>query len=130
VIALLDTHALLWWLADDARLGSAARQAIEDPTNVVFVSAATVWEVAIKRAVGKLRAPVGLADIVERENLEPLPVRFDHAERVASLPLHHGDPFDRLLVAQAQVEGATLVTVDRALAAYDVKRLDAGAAGR
>lgn len=101
-----------------------------EPTNIVFVSAASVWEIAIKRSIGKMEAPDDLLERVEEANFEPLPVGFDHAERVAALPLHHRDPFDRLLVAQAQVEGATLVTVDRALAAYDVKRLDASAAAR
>jgi PIN domain nuclease of toxin-antitoxin system len=128
VIALLDTHALLWWLFDDPRLGTAAREAVADPLNVVYVSAVSVWEVAIKRAMGKLRAPDDLAVQVDAAGFERLPIGFDHAERVGALPRHHRDPFDRLLVAQAQVEGATLVTGDRALAAYDVPRLDTGAA--
>jgi PIN domain nuclease of toxin-antitoxin system len=128
MIALLDTHVLAWWLFDDPRLGSAARDVMADPTNVVFVSAASVWEIAIKKSLGKIAAPDDLVARVEEAIFEPLPVGLDHAQHVATLPLHHRDPFDRLLVAQAQVEGATLVTVDDALAAYDVKRLDAGAA--
>lgn len=127
MIALLDTHALLWWLFDDPRLGTAARSVVADPANVVFVSAVSVWEVAIKRAAGKLRAPDDLAVQVDAAGFERLPIGFDHAERVGALPHHHRDPFDRLLVAQAQVEGATLVTGDRALTAYDVPRLDTGA---
>ncbi len=125
MIALLDTHALLWWLADDPRLGRSARVAMGDPTSVVFVSAVSVWEIAIKRAVGKLRVPDGLAERIDDAGFERLPVGFDHAERVGTLPLHHGDPFDRLLVAQALVEGATLVTSDRRIEAYDVPRLAA-----
>jgi PIN domain nuclease of toxin-antitoxin system len=129
VIALLDTHALAWWLFDDPRLGAAARDVMSEPTNVVFVSAVSVWEMAIKRSIGKMEAPDDLVQRVDDALFEPLPVGFDHAERVATLPLHHRDPFDRLLVAQAQVEGATLVTADRRLAAYDVNRLDAAAGG-
>jgi PIN domain nuclease of toxin-antitoxin system len=92
----------------------------------VFVSAASVWEIAIKRAAGKLTVPEGLSEQVEDAGFEPLPIGFDHAERVAGLPLHHRDPFDRLLVAQAQVEGATIVTVDRSIRAYDMTVLPAG----
>lgn len=127
MIALLDTHALLWWLFDDPRLGTAARSAVADPANGVFVSAASVWEVAIMRSAGKLRAPDDLVEQVDAAGFERLPIGFDHVERVGALPRHHRDPFDRLLVAQAQIEGATLVTGDRALAAYDVPRLDVGA---
>jgi PIN domain nuclease of toxin-antitoxin system len=126
VIALLDTHTLLWWLADDARLGTRARAVMADPANVVFVSAASVWEIAIKRAAGRLTGPDDLIESVEDAGFEPLPIGFDHAERVAVLPVHHRDPFDRLLVAQAQVEGATIVTVDRSISAYDVTVLPAG----
>jgi PIN domain nuclease of toxin-antitoxin system len=127
VIALLDTHALLWWLEDNPQLGAGAREVVADPASVVFVSAVSVWEIAIKRAIGKLRAPDGLTDRIDDAGFERLPVGFDHAERVGSLPLHHGDPFDRLLVAQALVEGATLVTSDRLIEAYDVPRLAARA---
>jgi PIN domain nuclease of toxin-antitoxin system len=126
MITLLDTHALLWWLFDDPRLGPAAREAMEDPANVVFVSAASVWEIAIKRALGKVSAPDDLSEQVEDAGFEPLPVGFDHAERVGALPLRHRDPFDRLLVAQALVEGATIVTVDRLIRAYGVATLAAG----
>ena len=125
MIALLDTHALLWWLADDARLGAGARETMADPASVVFVSAASVWEIAIKRATGTLTVPDGLTEQVEDAGFEPLPIGFDHAERVATLPMHHRDPFDRLLVAQAQIEGATLVTIDRRIRAYEVTVLHA-----
>lgn len=125
MIALLDTHALLWWLFDDPRLGPEARDVIGDPANVVFVSAVSVWEIAIKRAVGKLEAPHDVPDRIDDAGFERLPVGFDHAERVGTLPRHHGDPFDRLLIAQALVEGATLVTSDRRIHDYEVPRLAA-----
>jgi PIN domain nuclease of toxin-antitoxin system len=127
MIALIDTHVLLWWLADDPRLGSAPRELMADPASVVLVSAVSVWEIAIKRAVGKLRSPDGLPERIDDAGFERLPVGFDHAERVGTLPLHHGDPFDRLLIAQALVEGATIVTSDCRIQAYDVPRLAASA---
>ena len=123
---LLDTHVLLWWLADDAKLGSVARSHITDSASVVYVSAVSIWEAAIKRAAGRLATPDGLADEVDDVGFERLSVGFDHAEQAGGLPRHHGDPFDRLLIAQAQVEGATLVTSDRRIEAYDVTRLHAG----
>jgi len=127
MIALLDTHALLWWFFDDPRLGTAAREVMADPASVVFVSAVSVWEIAIKQAVGKLSAPDDVPDRIDDAGFERLPVGFDHAERAGALPLHHGDPFDRLLIAQALVEGATLVTSDRRMEAYDVPRMPARA---
>jgi PIN domain nuclease of toxin-antitoxin system len=100
---------------------------IGDPASVVFVSAVSVWEIAIKRAMGKLEAPDDVPERIDDAGFERLPVGFDHAEQVGTLPLHHGDPFDRLLIAQALVEGATLVTSDRRIQAYDVPRLAASA---
>ena len=118
---LVDTHVLLWWLADDRRLKPAERGVIADPDAVVYVSAVSLWEVAIKRGLGRLDVDI---DQLERETEEggflELPVRWRHARRTASLPRHHDDPFDRLLVAQAQVEGLSLVTYDAAFRAYDV----------
>jgi PIN domain nuclease of toxin-antitoxin system len=117
---LLDTHAALWWLAGDARFGTAAAAQVEDGTNQVLLSAAVVWEVAMKRSLGKLRSPDDLAGTLVEAGAQPLDVRIEHAAAVERLPWHHRDPFDRLLVAQAQGEAATLVTADDALAAYDV----------
>lgn len=116
---LLDTHAVLWWLASE-ELNEEVRERINDPEETVVVSAATVWEVAIKVASGKLEPPEPFTTAVIEEGFDPLAISFDHAERAGSLPLHHGDPFDRLLIAQAQIEGLTLVTRDRAFDAYDV----------
>lgn len=119
---LLDTHALLWWL-DDSPLAPAARDAIADPDNLVAVSAASVWEIEIKRALGKLDAPAGIVDAVGASEFEPLPISLEHAALAGGLPAHHSDPFDRMLVAQAKLLGLTVVTRDPAFASYDVKVL-------
>jgi PIN domain nuclease of toxin-antitoxin system len=117
---LLDTHVLLWWLADSPKLGSAAAGLIDDPANSVFVSAATGWEIAIKRASGKLRVREGLHDLVTDEGFAHLPVTFLHGEHAGALPAHHRDPFDRMLIAQAQMEELELLTADRKMRLYSV----------
>ena len=117
---ILDTHAALWWLADDARLGPNAVRQLSDDTNLVLLSAAVVWEVAIKRSLGKLDAPDGLAPTLLKAGAQPLPVALDHAAAVEDLPWHHRDPFDRLLVAQTLAEDATLISGDELLRQYDV----------
>jgi PIN domain nuclease of toxin-antitoxin system len=117
---LLDTHALLWLLTDDLRLSQRSREAIERPDAGMLVSAVNVWEIAIKRAIGKLPAPRNLIELIERAGAELLSITVEHAHATARLPLHHRDPFDRLLVAQAQIEGCALVTRDAAIAAYGV----------
>ncbi len=122
---LLDTHVVLWWLGEPERLTRQARTAIAEETNDVLVSAATVWEAGIKAALGKLRGADDLAQRILEQRLGELPITFAHAEIAAALPGHHDDPFDRLLVAQAQSEGLTLVTQDGRLAAYDVAILAA-----
>ncbi len=119
---LLDTHALLWWLADDP-LEPAARTRIADPGELVRVSAVSLWEIAIKRAIGKLEFEGSLVSHVHDSGFEPLPITGDHGERAGALPLHHRDPFDRMLVAQAQAESLTLVTRDPAFDAYEVQLL-------
>ncbi len=116
---LLDTHAVLWWQADDRRLPPAARRAIA-VADIVWVSAASGWEVAIKAALGRLRIDEPFAVTVAADDFTELPVTLAHAARLQALPSHHADPFDRMLVAQAMVEGATLVTRDSALGAYGV----------
>lgn len=102
-----------------------ARQAISDGANDVFVSAASVWEASIKRALGKLNAPQNLTAVVEREGFTPLPVTLFHAEQAGLLPPHHRDPFDRMLVAQAQAEGLAIVTGDRNIPRYGVRVIPA-----
>ena len=122
---LLDTHVLLWALADDPSLAAPARRAITDPRRQVFVSAVSAWEITIKKALGKLRAPDDLADQLDRRRFTALDVTIEHALAVGELADHHADPFDRLLVAQARVEQVTLVTRDARITQYDVPTLTA-----
>ncbi len=116
---LLDTHVLLWWLADNPRLSAKARRAIQDCATI-YVSAASAWEIEIKKARGKLSAPDNLEATLRVYELTPLSVTVGHAVAAARLPLLHNDPFDRLLIAQASIESLTLLTVDRQLMAYGV----------
>ena len=125
MILLVDAHALLWWLGDDPALTEPARSAIADPTNDVFVSAATIWELAIKRAVGKLELVAALPDVVQEAGFAGVPVTMDDAWTAAALPAHHRDPFDRMLIAQATRLDAVIVTRDSAFAAYEVAVLPA-----
>jgi PIN domain nuclease of toxin-antitoxin system len=116
---VLDTHILLWWLDDDAQLGPRADDLIYDQRNQIFVSAVSLWEIAIKSGLGKLRADVEEVMTTARESgFHPLPFTQDHAAAVARLPRHHRDPFDRALLAQALVEPLNVLTHDKRLAAY------------
>jgi PIN domain nuclease of toxin-antitoxin system len=126
VLLLLDTHTFLWWNADDAALGQIAREAIAEPENIVFVSAATAWEIATKRESGKLEAPGAVADWIQDNGFTEIAIEVEHAILSAELPKRHRDPFDRLLVAQASIEELTLVTSDSEIVKYDVQTLDAG----
>ena len=125
MILLLDAHAVLWWLADDPDLDPVARSAIADPTNDVLVSAATILEIAIKQALGKLAAPAGLVAAVEEAGFDVLPITGRDAESAGTLKAHHRDPFDRMLVAQADRVGAVVVSRDRAFRAYGAEVLPA-----
>jgi len=116
---LLDTHVFLWWRMDDPRLAATTRSTIAE-AELVFVSVVSAWEAAIKMALGRLRLPDRFETGVVDSGFERLLISFAHAERAGGLPVHHSDPFDRMLVAQAQAEGLTLVTHDRRLAPYDV----------
>lgn len=118
---LVDTHALLWWLTDDPALSPPAREAIADPANEPLVSAASVWEIAIKRSLGKLSAPDDLPERIAGEGFAWLPVSPVHAWQVRDLPPHHRDPFDRLLVAQALTDRLPIVTADAHLHDYGVE---------
>jgi len=120
---LLDTHAALWWLADDPKFGAAAAAHLTHGGNQVFLSAVVVWEVAIKRSLGKLEAPEDLRATLLGAGVLPLPIDLEHAARVERLPWHHRDPFDRLIIAQAQVEDAVVVSHDSAFDAYGVQVL-------
>ncbi len=122
---LLDTHTVLWWLTDPEKLHKVAYQAIANAQNEVFVSAVSGWEIAIKRAIGKLQAPDDLEAGVEEQGFTPLSLTFHHAEQAGALPPRHGDPFDRMLVAQAQAEGLILVTRDARIPLYGVRTMTA-----
>lgn len=121
---LLDTHVFLWWLADDPRLSATLRRAIADADNNCAISAASSWEIAIKLSMGKLKldleADADLAELPRLCGFDELAITHQHAAHVRSLPLHHADPFDRMLIAQAQTEGLTIATVDPAFARYAV----------
>lgn len=118
---LVDTHALLWWLCDDPALPTDIALLIDDRGTDAVVSIASVWEVAIKRGLGKLEAPDDLPGVLEGEDFTLLPITSAHAWAVRELPHHHRDPFDRMLVAQAILEGIPLVSGDPRFAAYDVE---------
>jgi PIN domain nuclease of toxin-antitoxin system len=123
MIIILDAHALLWWLTDSAELSDGARRTIADPLNDVLVSAATVWEIEIKRALGKLKAPIGLAAALDPQGLGSLPITLADAEAAGALPAHHRDPFDRMLVPQARRLDAAVVSRDAIFERYDVPRV-------
>jgi PIN domain nuclease of toxin-antitoxin system len=121
---LLDTHVLLWWLADNPALGRKARKLIADTRNEVFISAVTIWEIAIKKPAGKLEAPDDIDTIVEDEGFSKLPINLYHGEVPGKLPLHHKDPFDRMLIAQSITIPLVLMTNDDSIRQYDVQTLD------
>jgi PIN domain nuclease of toxin-antitoxin system len=125
---LLDTHALLWWLGEPERLRPEAREAIAAPRALVYVSAASAWEIAIKLGLGKLVVPpdvrTWLPDALAATRFTPLPVTIEHALGVEQLPSHHADPFDRLLIAQALAEQLTLVTRDPSFRPYGAPLLN------
>ena len=116
---LLDTHTIIWWVRDDRRLNRAARRAIAE-AGVVWVSAVSGWELSLKIAKGRLRIAESLRVTVAADRFSELQLTLQHADELAQLPMHHGDPHDRILIAQARVEGATIVTHDRAFEPYGV----------
>jgi PIN domain nuclease of toxin-antitoxin system len=122
---LLDTHALIWALTKPDRLSKAAREAIWNDANDIFVSVVSPWEMAIKQSHDRLRYPEDLEAQFDRMRFKLLPVSVQHAAAVGSMPHHHRDPFDRMLIAQAQVEGLTIVTSDREMQRYQVALLPA-----
>ncbi len=124
---LLDTHAFLWWVADDPKLGKRVRRQIEAAKTPCFLSVASCWEMAMKIGLGKLRLPEPLEKFVPDQlaanGIDLLPIEFLDAAAVAKLARHHGDPFDRLIIAQALRNGLTIATADRVFAKYDVRRV-------
>ncbi|MET0592192.1 MAG: type II toxin-antitoxin system VapC family toxin [Polyangiaceae bacterium] len=122
---LLDTHVLLWCLGAPERLQRETRRKIEKPDTVVFVSAASAWEIEMKRSLGKLKAPSDLEEQLQEKRFTELPIRLRHVQSLRSLPSLHRDPFDRMLVAQAVAENLVLVTADEKLRAYPVRTMEA-----
>lgn len=122
---LLDTHVVIWWLEAPERISSLARMEIANPRNVVYFSAASMFEIAAKEVAGKLRFSADFRDCLTACRFENLSVTVSHADAIRDLPQHHRDPFDRLLVAQACVEGLTIVTKDQLIQLYDVPTLAA-----
>jgi PIN domain nuclease of toxin-antitoxin system len=125
--ALIDTHTFLWWNTEDPRLSSRAREIIADGTNEIFLSAASAWEIAIKTAKGRLVLPeepaLYVASRMSLHRIQPLPVQVSHALRVYELPPYHADPFDRLLVAQCQLESLPLITKDEEIQRYELETI-------
>jgi PIN domain nuclease of toxin-antitoxin system len=126
---LLDTHVLIWWIENSRRLGRQSNAIIQDDRTTIWISAASIWEISIKAAIDRLDvAPAFIEKLpqeMDRSGFRTLVIDFEHAFAVRHLPLHHGDPFDRMLVAQAQCERLTLLSADPKIRAYDVPLLDA-----
>lgn len=122
---LLDTHALIWWLDGDNKLGLNAIEQISNPENDIYVSAATVWEMSIEQQMGKLVAPEDMESKVEQAGFSALPITLFHGQQAGKLPLHHKDPFDRMLIAQAQAEGLQILTKDEHFPAYGIRLINA-----
>ena len=122
---LLDTHVLLWWLSDEEKLTSEARDAIADPENTIYLSAVVVWEIRIKEAIGKLSLPDAFIETLARQAFVELPITVEQANEISRLPDIHRDPFDRLLIAQAVVEDLTIITRDSVIPDYPVRVVSA-----
>ncbi len=122
---LLDTHVVLWWFDDPRKLSDASRQAIENAESAVFVSAAAIWEMGIKKSLGRLDIPSNLSDVLSQDSIRVLNINLHHALAVADLPMLHHDPFDRMQVAQAKLENLTLITRDKDIPQYQVEWLQA-----
>ena len=122
---LLDTHVLLWWLDDNPDLSLRARTVIADGNNLAFVSAAVIWEIQIKHALGKLKIPKNFRNVLDQQSFELLDITVEHAYAVGKLPLYHRDPFDRILVAQAKLENMILVSRDKRIKKYKIPLINA-----
>ena len=120
---LLDTHALIWWLANEPSLEPNAKAEIASPDNLIFVSAASTWEISIKKALGKLDSPEDIIEQITKNKFKPLPINFEETLIIETLLPHHQDPFDRILIAQARVFDLTIVTRDRKFSLYDINLL-------
>jgi PIN domain nuclease of toxin-antitoxin system len=120
---LLDTHILIWWLATDSKLSSTEINIITDPDNIIFVSAATSWEIAVKKMIGKLDAPDDLPTALTANDFLELPITIKHTQYLYQLPPHHNDPFDRIMIAQAISDSLVFLTRDSKVLLYPVKTL-------
>ncbi|MFP4002542.1 MAG: type II toxin-antitoxin system VapC family toxin [Alphaproteobacteria bacterium] len=120
---LIDSHVFLWWVSDELKVANPAYSVLSDRTNEVFVSVATVWELSIKSALGKLHVKADWQEQVLLNRMTPIAITMRHAQMAAALPFHHRDPFDRMLIAQARTEGLTLITADARISDYDVRLL-------
>lgn len=115
---ILDTHVLLWWMADDSKLDQNKRQIISDRKNIIFISAVNAWEIEIKRELGKLKIPKNFYEIIKSQSFTELPIKIEHTIALQNLEKHHADPFDRLLIAQSLVERCILLSSDLILKRY------------
>ncbi|BAZ54307.1 PilT domain-containing protein (plasmid) [Nostoc sp. NIES-4103] len=122
---LLDTHTLLWWLNNEPKLSTDARQIISNPENIIFVSAVSAWEISIKKAIGKLSAPDNLEEAISVNCFEPLLITIKHGSKAGSLPNYHNDPFDRMLIAQAMSENLIIISRDTQFSQYGVSVIPA-----
>ncbi len=120
---LLDTHILLWWLNQDPKLSQIEIDIITDLDNLIFVSAATAWEIAVKKMIGKLESPDDLPAALTANNFLELPITIEHSQILYKLPLHHHDPFDRMMISQAISADLTLMTRDKKIALYEIKTI-------
>jgi PIN domain nuclease of toxin-antitoxin system len=122
---LLDSHVLLWWSEKPGSLSNKARQTLADGRNLIFVSAITIWELGVKEAKGKLTLPADVRTMIRENRFDELSITAEHAQAAAILPAHHSDPFDRMLIAQANCEGLVLITRDAQLSQYKVATMAA-----
>jgi PIN domain nuclease of toxin-antitoxin system len=120
---ILDTHIILWWLEDNPRLKNSFKNAIADKRNLCFISAASVWEISIKKALGKLDIPSNYLSVLKKQGFGELPITWEHSQKILSLPMKHKDPFDRMLIAQCIAGGFTILTADGIFAEYKIKML-------
>lgn len=122
---LLDTHTLLWWLDDNPTLSREAFNIISDGKNVVFMSAASIWEIRIKESIGKIDIPLNFKEILEKQPFEVLSITSEHAHAIKELPLIHRDPFDRMLIAQGKIEKLAIITRDNFFSEYNINVIKA-----
>ena len=122
---LLDTHVFLWWLENPSNLSKEALKTISNNNNIIYISSVTIWEIAIKKSIGKLKTQDNLTEMIEYHNFSVLNINIDHAMEVENLPFHHRDPFDRLLISQSKIEDFTIITRDEIFKQYEIKILQA-----